>query len=333
MSDEALCGRRLMVGFEGSEFHEALAAQIERLKIGGVILFSRNIPSLRVLKRFCRDARKFAESRNLSPFLIAVDQEGGRVSRIPPPFPQSPGNPAVTDAKTAFSRAVKTAEALRDSGINLNLAPVLDVAVDPETSVMRDRSFGSDPERTAAMGSAVIDAHQKRGVLSCAKHFPGIGRTVVDSHKDLPVMEAGLDDLLEVELPPFQTAIAAGVPLVMLSHIHYPNLDPDRPASLSPAIANTLLRDRLCFPGVTITDDIDMGALENHFPLETVIRQIFAAEIDIALICRPGEKIAAAHRIFMDLLNESPENRESMRRSVSRIQKLRPFETNPSLQE
>ena len=216
-----------------------------------------------------------------------------------------------------------TAEELSCVGINMNYAPVLDVAPKEINSIMAARVFGHDPDQVAHMGATVIQQLQDRGVMAVAKHFPGIGRTTLDSHLDLPTLDATLSDLDAFDLIPFRRAIHAGVAGVMLSHIRYPRIDSVWPASLSPAIARDLLRVRLKYNGVVMTDDLDMGAIEKHFGFKAAVAQVVASDVDMALVCHRSDKIETA---FEEILNwgESATGAPARaRQSVERILKLK----------
>lgn len=205
----------------------------------------------------------------------------------------------------------------------MNMAPVLDLLPEDRSSVMADRSYGTDPGRVSAMGTAVIRHLQRRRIMAVAKHFPGIGRTTDDSHIDMPRLEAGLETLQASDLIPFHAAIQADVSAVMLAHIFYPAIDTRWPASLSPAIARDLLRGSMNFKGVVITDDLDMGAIKKHFSIDTVIGQVLAADIDIALICHAGPDIARAREIIAAAVERSTEQQTRTVASVERILRLK----------
>ena len=215
----------------------------------------------------------------------------------------------LADAR-AFART--TARELSAAGINMDMAPVMDVAPEDLTGIMVDRVFGNHPDHVARMGTALIEALQADGVMAVAKHFPGIGRTTLDSHLDLPTFNEDLAAMEPIDLPPFKAAIDHQVAGVMLSHILYAKIDARWPASLSPVIARDLLRRKMGYQGVTMTDDLDMGAIVRHFDIRTVIRQVVAAEVDVALICHKGPRIGegwdemlAQTRQFPDLTCEA----------------------------
>ncbi|MGD8242167.1 MAG: glycoside hydrolase family 3 N-terminal domain-containing protein [Desulfobacterales bacterium] len=322
-TDAQLAGQRLMVGFEGLQLNDDLRFLIGELGVGGLILFKINIDTPDQVRRLCDDCQRFAERCGRHPLLIAVDQEGGPVARLRAPFTEFPGNPHMKDIDDARHFGEVTARELMSVGINMDMAPVVDVAPADMSGIMADRVFGSDPAHVSAMGNTVITTLQDRGILAVAKHFPGIGRTTLDSHLDLPVFRDDPAVMEAIELPPFAAAMQVDVSAVMLSHILYEKLDPRWPASLSPAIARDLLRGRFGYQGVAITDDLDMGAIKRHFDIPTVIGQIMAAEIDIALICHKGPDIEAAHKEMLARINADPAQREKTREAVARILALK----------
>ena len=300
-----MAGQRLMIGFNGTALNSDLKFYINTFKVGGIILFSRNIKDPRQLENLCRSAQAYAGDCGHPPLFIAIDQEGGQVARLKKPFTVFPGNPSMTAEADARYFAEITAAELNQVGINMDMAPVLDIAPKEIDSIMARRSFGHDPGQVSLLGAEVIRGLQQNGILSVAKHFPGIGRTILDSHHDLPSLDVTPEDLEASDLLPFQAAIACDVAGIMLSHIHYPGLDQKWPASLSPAIAQELLRRKLGFDGLVITDDLDMGAIKKHYPIHGAIQQILKAEIDIALICHKGPDIKTAFEEILRQANNS----------------------------
>jgi beta-N-acetylhexosaminidase len=318
-----LAGQRLMIGFDGTELDATLKDIIEKLQVGGIILFSRNIVDPEQLNRLCASVQTCAREAGIPPLFIAIDQEGGAVARLKPPFTQFPGPSQMKDKAEVKQFARITAKELDGVGVNMNMAPVLDLLPEDTASVMAGRSFGSDPRQVSAMGTAVIRHLQRRRIMAVAKHFPGIGRTTDDSHIDMPRLDAGLETLHSSDLIPFQAAIDADVSAVMLAHIFYPTIDARWPASLSPPIARDLLRNDMNYQGVVITDDLDMGAIKKHFPIETVIQQVLAADIDIALICHAGPDIARAHEMLTSDAGRSAQRTSRAIKSVKRILRLK----------
>lgn len=314
---EEMAGQRLMLGFDGQTLNPELKALIRDLKAGGIILFRPNIETPDQLKQLCRDARNFALDCGLPDLFIAVDQEGGEVARLRKPFTEFPGNPHIRTPEEAERFVRAAAGELNDMGINMNMAPVMDVIPPGVDSIMKNRAFPGDETLVARLGTIVIRGFQDRGVMAVAKHFPGIGRTVKDSHFFLPVLDADEETLWRTDIRPFQAAVSAGVSGMMLSHISYPRLDNTWQASLSPAIARDLLRKDLGYQGLTMTDDLDMKAVS--LDIEVCIRQILAAEIDLALICHSGPNIRRARDELVRLMGADEAMHELGRASMERI--------------
>jgi beta-N-acetylhexosaminidase len=322
-STEQLAGQRLMVGFEGKQFNAHLKFLIRDLKVGGIILFSQNVETPDQVKNLCDAVQEYARLNGQPPLMIAIDQEGGQVARLKEPFTQFPGNSAMTDVADAVYFAQTTATELAHAGINMNLAPVMDVASDEITSIMAARSFGQDPFWVSKLGLTIISHLQQNNIMAVAKHFPGIGRTVADSHIDLPSCECDLAELESCDLIPFSDSIEQEVAGIMLSHVIYRKIDPRWPASLSKRIALKLLRERMRFSGISMTDDLDMGAINKHYDIKTAIRQILQADIDMTLICHQGPNIEIAYKEILKHLRASPETEAMGVDSVKRIMALK----------
>lgn len=320
---EQLAGQRLMVGFEGKRFNQELKFLIRDLRVGGIILFSYNVETPDQIKKLCGSIQEYAHMHGQPALIIAIDQEGGQVARLKEPFTRFPGNPAMRNVEDAIYFAETTAAELAEVGINMNLAPVVDVAPKESTSIMAGRSFGDDPDWVATMAVTVINRMQNNHIMAVAKHFPGIGRTAVDSHIDLPTCDGDWTEMKNCDLLPFKACIDNAVAGIMLSHIKYNKIDPQWPASLSPAIARKLLREQLGFAGVSMTDDLDMGAINRHYGIKTAIRQILLAGIDLALICHKGPNIELAYKEILQNIKNSKELRASGIESVGRIINLK----------
>lgn len=321
ITPEVMAGQKLMVGFDGMDFTADLEHLISMVKVGGLIIFSRNVRDPDQLGRLCDMIQQCAAGCGQPPLFIAVDQEGGEVARLREPFTAFPGNDHITTetAAAAFGRTV--AYELGSVGINMNMAPVLDVAFDAASSVMKRRSFGADPAVVGRLGSEVIRHLQTGGVMAVGKHFPGIGRTVLDSHAVRPTLDLPLADLQE-DLLPFRMAVDAGVTGIMLSHILYSRLDPEHQASLSPAVVN-LLRTDLGFEGLVITDDLDMGAIRNHDTIDTAVHRIMATNVDITLICHRSPDMETARDIMARCIEADDGVRSATAASVARILSLK----------
>ncbi|WP_124727174.1 beta-N-acetylhexosaminidase [Staphylospora marina] len=273
MSLEEKIGQMMMVGFRGETPTEDARKLVQDMKAGSVILFSNagNIKHPLQTARLTNGLQRMAEQTRLKiPLIVSVDQEGGSVARLTEGFTETAGNMslgAVADEKRTERDAGMIAEELAAVGINMNLAPVLDVNVNPDNPVIGTRSFGEDPQLVARLGEAFVRAHQKRGVVPTVKHFPGHGDTHVDSHLGLPVIPKSREEFERVELVPFKRAIEAGVDVIMTAHIHVPSLDPtpDLPATLSKPILTGLLREKLGFEGVIVTDSMTMAGVSGTF--------------------------------------------------------------------
>jgi len=320
LTPRQLAGQRLMAGFDGTKLNDDLKFLIRDLCVGGIILFARNIMDRRQVKTLCSDMQDYALSVGQPPLFIAIDQEGGVVARLKAPhFIEFPGNPVMKNESDAIYFATTVARELTEMGINMNMAPVMDVAPEGFPSVMEKRMFGRDPAWVSKMGALVIDTMQAQGVMAVAKHFPGIGRTTLDSHLDLPETDLSEKDLLSFDLIPFNAAVKAGVSGMMLSHIKYKAIDPQWPASISPVITSRLLRQNMGFNGIVMTDDLDMGAIKNHHDIRTVIRQVLTSNVDIALICHKGPDIQIAFEEIRKSYESSKSPHQNMITPVSRI--------------
>ncbi len=323
LSNEQLAGQRLMVGFDGIELNNDLKLLIDTIKVGGIILFARNLSSPEQIKDLCLSAQEYALKCGQPALFISIDQEGGQVARLKPPFTQFPGNPKMKGEGDAINFARTTAKELKGVGINMNMAPVLDVAQKGIHSVMAGRAFGSDPAWVSKLGIKVIENLQQNKIIAVAKHFPGIGRTTLDSHLDMPTLKTDLISMESVDLLPFKAAIKHDVAGIMLSHILCKQIDPDWPASLSGRIAVDILRKQMKFNGIVITDDLDMGAIKERFGIKTIIRRILAADIDIALICHKGPNIELAFNKILNGLKISNQITEKGKKSVRNILNLK----------
>jgi beta-N-acetylhexosaminidase len=253
----------------------------------GYILFGRNVENREQVRALTDSLR---EIQGRDRLLVSIDQEGGRVARMKPPewlaFPPGEAFDRLYDTapasaiEAARSNAQALAIDLAEVGINVDYHPVLDVRQKGAHDVIGDRAFGSEPLRVAALGRAVLDGLARAGVTGCIKHMPGHGRSMADSHKELPVVEASEDELAS-DLQPFQALKDA--PIGMTAHIRYTNWDNDNPGTLSPFVVGEIIRKRIGFSGLLLTDDLDMEALAGTVP-ERAVRAI-AAGCDIALNC------------------------------------------------
>lgn len=316
-------GQLFMVGFTGTSVTPDLASFIKEYKPGGLILFSRNLESVDQIVQLTNDLQRCSPH---SPLLISIDQEGGRVSRLPKGFTIFPPCDVLgrcNSTELAYAAAAMIAKELRAVGVNMNMAPVLDVNSNPDNPVIGDRSFGSTPDVVSELGWATAAGLQDNHVVACGKHFPGHGDTSADSHKELPVVEAPCERLEAVEFPPFRHAIAQGVVTMMTAHVLYRALDNQLPATLSPTIITNLLRDELRYDGVVLTDDLEMHAIIDHYGVEDAAVRAVLAGCDVLLICKDRDREVAAFNAIEQAVASGVISTERLNQSVARIARVK----------
>ena len=323
---EEAVGEMLVVGFEGTgpEPPEAIAEALEQGRIGGVILFSRNVEDVEQVAALNRRIHQLAGDRGHPPF-VAIDQEGGRVMRIREGVTSIPPMREVGESgiETVADTSEVIATDLKELGFNLNFAPVLDVDTNPDNPVIGDRAFGSDPDVVARAGGAYLYGHNVAGVVPCGKHFPGHGDTETDSHHELPVLMHEPDRLRDVEFRPFEAAIGAGIPMIMTAHILMPAIDTVRPATFSPAILDNLLREELGFEGVVISDDLEMKAVADRYDIEEMVDLGLETSLDIFLICHTEAKWRKAFETILERAKSDASIRDRVFESAERVRSLK----------
>jgi len=281
-------GRLFMAGMPGPRVDRGTEALIRDYGLGGVILFDRNIQDPVQLAALCNNLQDMAMQHHGLPLFLSIDQEGGAVARLKKPFTRFSGNRSIGKDPRPVDKAVEfagtTAREMRLVGLNMDLAPVMDVQRGQPEKHLEDRMFSDDPEQVALLGRKVIEILQKEGVMAVAKHFPGLGKASLDPHHHLPTIKADNVEMKEINIPPFESAITARVSGIMTSHAVYPALDPDFPATLSRSILKGLLRDSLNFSGLIITDDLDMGAISQKWGVAEGAAASFVAGAGILLI-------------------------------------------------
>ncbi len=315
-----------MLGFNGKKMEEGLKELLEELKPGGIIIFSRNVDSGEQLRELISEANELSIRLTGTPLLISIDQEGGLVARIRKGFAVFPGNMALGatySLKKAYSVGKAIGEQLRWFGINVNLAPVLDIILDKTNPSIGVRSFGDDPIYVSKMGRAMIAGLRKSGVIAVAKHFPGIGAASIDPHVDLPVLDIPLDVLWEREFLPFIEAIDEGVEAIMPSHVVVPGIDPEMPATLSRKVIEGTLRGELGFRGAVLSDDLLMGAVSKSYSLAEACLLAIKAGEDMALICRDFEEQMAAIDFVIKAVKRGDLSKERIAESLLRIMNLK----------
>ena len=262
-------GQRLVGGFPGTEMSEEFIRLVKEYKIGNVILFQHNVESSEQLIRLCRSVRELITRETGHRPFITVDQEGGGVTRLPQEAVNVPGAMALAatgDEENARRAAYLTARELRAFGIDFDLAPSVDVNCDPDNPIIGVRSFGDTPEQVSRYALAALRGYTEGGVLCSAKHFPGHGDTAMDTHVSLPCIDKSMEELERMELPPFQAMIDAGCPAVTTTHILFPQLEPEElPATMSRRIITGLLKERMGFRGLVVSDCMEMDAIARHY--------------------------------------------------------------------
>jgi len=316
-------GQMFMVGLKGEEVTGEEKQLLKDYPFGGFILFSHNLKEPKQILSLCRTL--WETSRKNPPF-IAIDQEGGKVHRLPAPFTRFPaaallGRTQSPDLTYRFGLA--TARELSAVGINLNFAPVLDVHSNPENPVIGDRSLGPDPRQVTTLGWAIVEGLRDGGVISCGKHFPGHGETAKDSHLELPVVAKDQTALKGVELPPFAHACRNRIESLMTAHVLYPALDPAHPATLSKAIIGKLLRQKMGYDGVVFSDDLEMKAICKNYPVEEAVALGIHAGLDVLLFCHQQEGAIKAFEFLWQAAEKKEQTKTIVEESYQRIRKLK----------
>ena len=287
--DRDLIGQLFMVDFGGPSPSDEITRLIADGGVGGIVLFDKNVRDPGQVASLTNALQRHAAAVRRPPLLVAADQEGGPVVRLRGThFPSAMAFGAAGSDDLVAAAAEATARELRAVGIHVNFAPDLDVNSNPANPVIGVRSYGEDPALVARLGTRAVTAMQAGGVLATAKHFPGHGDTAQDSHLALPTVGHPRDRLEAIEFPPFREAIGAGVAAVMTAHVVYPALDPDHPATLSPAIIG-MLRAEMGFGGIVVSDSMRMRAIADLLgPGEAAVQAVLAG-VDLVLALGPAE--------------------------------------------
>ena len=288
MSDADKVGQLLMIGIHGTTLNDDAKFMLNEYRVGGIILFDRNMESKDQVKTLIADINKAGKSAGLTPLFLGIDQEGGAVARMDDKLIKVP--PAEELGKTSVEQASSLAKEvgteLKDLGFNINFAPVADLGL------TYGRSYSTNPDEVVRYAGAVGKAYDEAGLWYSYKHFPGIGKTDVDLHADTSIVPVSKETLLSEDTKVFIDLIKQSKPntyTIMVSHAMYPQIDPDHPASLSKAIITDWLRKDIGYNGVVVTDDMDMGALANHYTFGDMAVQSILAGSDILLVCHEYE--------------------------------------------
>ncbi len=299
---EEKVGQMILAGVQGTTLDDLAKKMIADQKVGGIIFYANNVTTLQGTASFVQSIKQ-ANQKNPVPILMSVDQEGGKVSRMPDAVESIPSSRKVgktNDTALAEQMGALLARQIKLAGFNVDFAPVLDVNSNPKNPVIGDRSFGTTADLVTRMGIAEMKGLRSEGVIPVVKHFPGHGDTSVDSHLDLPVVNKSEKQLAELEWIPFQAAVKEQAEAVMVAHILFPKLDPNYPASLSKVIIGDHLRGKFKYDGVVITDDLSMGAISKNYPLHEATIATVQAGSDILLVAHSYE---SAKTIFDTLIS------------------------------
>jgi beta-N-acetylhexosaminidase len=322
LSLEEAVGQMFVVGVGGTEPDYYIEKMLRARNIGGIILHDYNMQSKEQTQAMVSELQKLSiKTSRCIPLIVAVDQEGGRVSSAPWVTYHPPA--AAVGQSGDPARAQRIAEEIGRQldavGVNTDLAPVVDTGFG---AAIGDRSFGTDPHLVSKMGAAAVRGFEAAGIISTAKHFPNHGAAKVDSHTGLPVVDHDMQTVLSYDLPPFKQAVKAGVPTVMGGHLLYPAIDPERPASLSPK-AIQLLRQEVGFEGVIITDDLAMeGAKQRGTVAQAAVKAV-SAGADMLIISSPPQEQADAYAAVVRGVKQGRISQDQINDSVDRILKLK----------
>ncbi len=324
MSLEEKVGQMIFGGIEGVELSEKSREMIREDKVGGIIFFKDNLVNANQIVTLLNSI-KAENMQQQYPLFLGIDQEGGKVTRIPElnnlPTNKQIGkkdNPAL-----AFQLGELLGKQLNAFGFNLDFAPVLDVDSNPNNPVIGDRSFGSDPKLVSELGISTMKGLQSENVISVIKHFPGHGDTEVDSHIELPIVSKNMKELQALEFIPFQNALKSGADVVMIGHILLPEIDANKPSSISNVVITKILREQLKYEGVVMTDDMTMKAILDNYEIGEAAVEAVKAGNDIVLIAHDYEKVHRAIQAILEAVRNEEIKVEQIDRSVERILQLK----------
>ena len=329
MSDAEKVGQLLMIGIQGTELDADSRFMLSEYHIGGIILFDRNMKSQEQVRALNDSLQKNASDAGL-PLFLAIDEEGGAVARMKEAFPPPPAAAEIGrtgDPQAAYRYAADTAHGLKAMGFNLNFAPVADLGA------TYGRSYANDAATATKFVAAALEGHSDAGLLATIKHFPGLGRGESDTHEDTVTVHADRAALEASDLVPFREMIAkrnaaknakeASGWFIMATHTMYPALDAKNPASLSPAILQSLLREELAYDGVIVTDDLEMGAISRHYGFDRAGVEAILAGADLVLVCHDYAHETAVYNGLLKAVKSGEISKDRLDASVRRIVKAK----------
>ncbi len=324
-------GQLFLIGFDSTATNDHVKLLSEKYKVGNFILFKRNVENYCQLKSLCENLKKLSEKNiGIEPF-IAIDEEGGSVSRASHIIGDHPGAymlGLLNDEEITYNTGLSIGKKLNDLGINVNLAPVCDVNSNPNNPVIGIRAFSSDFNIVKSMTLSMCNGYLAANIIPVIKHFPGHGDTDVDSHIGLPKLDLTIEELKERELKPFQYCIQNNVPAVMVSHVIINSIDPNFPSSLSKKVITDLLIDEMGFGGLIFSDCFEMGAIISNYPIEEAVVTAINAGIDIIDISHCKDVQIRAIEAIYKAVEEGIITEERIDKSYEKIMKFKKEKTD-----
>lgn len=316
-------GQRLVVGFSGTEITDELENMIKQYKISNIILFKENIVSGSKLKKLCCDLQCLIKKHTGTGAFITIDQEGGMVTRLAEDSVNIPGAMAIAatgNTEYAYQAGKITGKQLKKLGVNFNLAPVADINSNMDNPVIGVRSYGDTPERVAEYVEAMTRGLMDGGVMASAKHFPGHGDTDIDSHLGLPQINKSFEELEKCELIPFKKLIQTGIPAITTAHILFPKIEPNKiPATMSRKIVNDILKEKLGFQGLVISDCMEMQAIKKSYGTIEGVKLAMKAGVDLIFISHTTSLVKDVSDTLMEAFDSGELSLEEMDCSVNKI--------------
>jgi len=316
-------GQHLFIGVSGKTLTEDEKKFIIENNIAGITLFGRNCESPEQVRQLCAEIQNLRHRMiDKVPLFIAIDMEGGRVARLKAPFTQWPAAKKLGDLDSptaSFNLAYAMGKELRAVGINLNFSPCTDTLTNTKNTAIGDRAFSTDSEQVAKHASAYIRGFIKADIISCAKHFPGHGNTIVDSHDELPIESTQLSELEKNEFIPFKKSFKSRLQFLMTSHIKFTNIDAENPVTFSEKFLKKILREELRYRGFIISDDLDMKALSNNYSREEIPVKALKAGVDFLLYCNQPDSEKIAVESIAKALKDGVLNLTEMQSSYKKI--------------
>lgn len=326
MSDKELIGQLIMIGFTGTNTMASDYVKLmQEYSVGNIMLYGWNTDTFSQTEKLVKNVN--SKNKSKIPLLIGIDLEGGSVTRFPRqwhPFISSAQTLGrANDPKRVFKQYKRIGAQLKDIGINIDFAPVLDIAHNPSSTFLGSRMFGSNPTKVSKLIIEAINGLHDAGIASLGKHFPGHGETSTDSHDRLPVLKATLEDMESYSLIPFKAAVDSGVDAMLVAHLSYPNVDSEYITSVSPTIITGILRDEMGFNGVVFSDDLRMKGFSSKYSAgKGAVLHILAGG-DVLLVGKYPDKQKEVLDGLYAALQDGTLSRERIEQSVRRVLELK----------